>query len=134
MRRVEASDHYGGPSVSEAELRARVVQLAHAAGWRVFSLPIAKTRRPVKDAVGYPDLTLARHGDVLWLELKADSGIVSDVQRAWAEAVGLDRHRVIRPSDLEDGTLARVLASGPRYHAYMGKIGRHSQTGEDQPF
>lgn len=98
-RRAEASDHYAGPSVSEAQLRARVVQLAHAAGWRVFSLPIAKTRRPVKDAVGYPDLTLARHGDVLWLELKVDGGRLSEDQEHWLSA--LPNAYVIRPADLE---------------------------------
>jgi hypothetical protein len=107
MRRAEATDHYGGPSLSEAALRAEVVKRAHAAGWKVFSLPIARTRRPVKDAVGYPDLTLARHGEVRFLELKADRGVLSPEQKAWFEA--LPDHFLIYPVDLEDGTLAEVL-------------------------
>lgn len=114
MRRVEPSDHYAGPSVSEAQLRARVVELAHAAGWMVFSLPIAKTRRPVKDAVGYPDLTLARHGEVMWLELKTDKGTVSPEQEKWTTALGRPCY-VIRPEHLHDGTVMRLLANGPIY-------------------
>jgi hypothetical protein len=99
LRRAEAADHYGGPSLSEAALRAEVVKRAHAAGWKVFSLPIARTRRPVKDAVGYPDLTLARHGEVRFLELKVDRGDVSPEQQAWLNA--LPDSWVIRPSYLE---------------------------------
>lgn len=84
--------------MSEAELRARVVQLARMLGWRVFSLPIAKTRRPVKDAVGYPDLTLARKGEVIWIELKTDSGKTTPVQDAWRAE--LPEVLVVRPNDM----------------------------------
>ena len=98
--------------MSEAQLRARVVQLAHAAGWRVFSLPIAKTRRPVKDAVGYPDLTLARHGQVIWIELKVEKAYPSPVQIAWAESLGLAKCFIVTPSALHDGTIGRLLANG----------------------
>ncbi len=92
--------------MSEAELRAAVVALAKRAGWLVFSLPIAKTRRPVKDAVGYPDLTLARDHDVLWIELKAEKGELSTDQWRWFD--NLPRMLIIRPQDLDD--LDRVLA------------------------
>ena len=106
-RRVEATDYAGGPSLSEAMLRAEVVKRAHAAGWRVFSLPIAKTRRPVKDAVGYPDLTLARHGEVRFLELKTDGGVLSGEQVDWGQA--LPHYSVVRPVDLMDGSLDDLL-------------------------
>jgi len=85
--------------VSEAELRARVVDMAHLLGWRVFSLPMARTRRPVKDAVGYPDLTLARRGDVIWIELKAEDGRLSEEQMGWMKA--LPMMLVVRPSDAD---------------------------------
>lgn len=94
--------------MTESELRARVVHLAKAMGWRVFSLPIAKTRRPVKDAVGYPDLTLARAGVVKWIELKQEHGVLSDVQEAWGMV--LPDWQVIRPSDLVTGRVDEVLA------------------------
>ena len=119
-RRAEATDHYAGPTVSEAQLRARVVELAHAAGWRVFSLPIAKTRRPVKDAVGYPDLTLARHGEVMWMELKAEAGLLSEAQAGWQRAIDpilganrVARYHVVRPVDLDTAWFVRLLANGP---------------------
>lgn len=84
--------------MTEAELRATVVKLAHVLGWRVFSLPINRTVRPVKDAIGYPDLTLARNGDVLWIELKTDYGKLSPAQEAWRN--DLPAVLVIRPGDL----------------------------------
>lgn len=86
--------------MTEAELRAKVVALAHEKGWRVFSLPIAKTRRPVKDAVGYPDLTLAKVGRVLWIELKTDDGILSKEQMLWLRELS-PYMIVIRPCNLE---------------------------------
>jgi hypothetical protein len=106
-RRVELSDLYGGPSLSEAALRAEVVKRAHAAGWKVFSLPMNRTVRPVKDAVGYPDLTLARHGEVRFLELKTDKGVLTEAQEDWIAA--LPRCYVVRPSHLQGGWLDWVL-------------------------
>ena len=94
--------------MTESELRREVVELAHKLGWRVFSLPIAKTRRPVKDAVGYPDLTLARDGTVVWIELKQDDGRVSDAQIAWMNALHPAMH-IVRPGDWERGTVYGML-------------------------
>ena len=106
-RAIVQSDYYGNPTLSEAGLRAEVVKRAHAAGWKVFSLPMVRHYRPVKDAVGYPDLTLARHGEVRFLELKTDHGVLSDEQIAWMDA--LPRYYLIRPSGLYNGVLALVL-------------------------
>lgn len=102
-RRPEPSDYYAPPlaPMSEARLRELVVKAAHARGWRVFSLPIARTRRPVKDAVGYPDLTLARSGTVLWVELKTDKGEVSEAQKAWQKDLPWTSYYVVRPSTLD---------------------------------
>jgi hypothetical protein len=108
-RAITESDYYGGPSVSEAQLRAEVVKRAHAAGWKVFSLPMNRTVRPVKDAVGYPDLTLARHGEVRFIELKAEKGVLSDEQFSWFRALQ-PRCFVVRPVHLDDGLLKDVLA------------------------
>lgn len=93
--------------MTESELRARVVDLAHRAGWLVFSLPIAKTRRPVKDAVGYPDLTLARNLRVMFVELKQDRGVLSPAQLVWLRHLP-DCH-VIRPVDLLTGQVDELL-------------------------
>jgi hypothetical protein len=82
------------------------VTLAHDLGWRVFSLPIAKTRRPVKDAIGYPDLTLARQGRKIWIELKREEGNLTAPQMRWFLDLRPDSY-VVRPSDL--GGLREVL-------------------------
>ena len=97
-RRPEPTDYYGY-AMTEAELREKVVELAHEAGWLVFSLPIARTRRPVKDAIGYPDLTLAKDNRVLWIELKTENGTLTRAQMRWKAEIG-DHCLVIRPSDL----------------------------------
>lgn len=91
--------------MTEAELRAQVVKLAHALGWRVFSLPAIKTLRPVKDAVGYPDLTLARQHRAIWIELKTEKGELSVAQMNWMHE--LPEMYVVRPSDVD--SLANVL-------------------------
>lgn len=96
-RRPEPSDHYG--PMTEAELRQRVVKLAHDLGWMVFSRPMSQERRPVKDAIGYPDLTLARDGLVIWLELKVEKGFPSEDQLRWIRA--LPNAHLIRPSDVD---------------------------------
>jgi hypothetical protein len=96
-------------AVTEAELRAAVVKLAHQHGWLVFSLPMAKLRRPVKNATGYPDLTLARNGEVLWLELKTERGQLSDDQLRWQRTLPDLRWHVVRPMDYITGFLDTLL-------------------------
>ncbi len=90
--------------VTESELKKAVVDMAHGYGWTVFSLPMAKGIRPVKDAVGYPDLTLARGGRVLWMELKTEDGLLSPAQMRWLHE--LPAMYVVRPSDLDGLSVA----------------------------
>ena len=94
--------------MTEAELKREVVRMAHELGWKVFSLPMIRNVRPVKDAVGYPDLTLARDGTVLWIELKTDAGVLSADQIAWMDALHPNMH-VIRPNDLGGDRLYGML-------------------------
>jgi hypothetical protein len=104
-RTITPEDSYA--AMGEAEVRRIVVDYAHKLGWLVFSMPIAKTRRPVKDATGYPDLTLARDGEVRWFELKTEHGEVSPFQGVWLKI--LPNAHVIRPSDLLNGRLRELL-------------------------
>ena len=53
----------------------------------------------MKDAVGYPDLTLAKDNRVLWFELKAEDGVLSKAQMRWKMEIG-PNCMVIRPSDI----------------------------------
>lgn len=95
--------------MTESELREQVVKYAHGRGWLVFSLPIAKTRRPVKDATGYPDLTMARDGRIVFIELKTDDGVMRPDQMTWLRNLGPYCY-VLRPSDWAAGDVARLLA------------------------
>ena len=94
--------------MTEAELKRLVVDLAHSRGWRVFSLPMVKPLRPVKAADGYPDLTLARDRQVIWIELKQDAGVISPAQLAWMRE--LPNMVVLRPADWHSGEIGRLLA------------------------
>ena len=85
--------------MTEAELKAIVVDMAHAFGWLVFSLPMIKNMRPVKDAIGYPDLTLAKDKRVLFVELKTETGALSREQMRWMRE--LPGYYVVRPHDVQ---------------------------------
>lgn len=88
--------------MTEAELKRAVVDLARANGWLVHETPQIKPRRPVKGGDnGYPDLTLARNGVVLWLELKQETGRTFVEQARWGANLPADRWYVIRPGDLQ---------------------------------
>ena len=106
MRSTEATDLY--QPMTENELKYAVLILAHRQGWAVFHLPANRMVRPVKDAIGYPDLTLARDREVLWIELKAQDGVLSMEQLAWFDA--LPACHVIRPSDWHSGRVAELLS------------------------
>jgi hypothetical protein len=95
--------------MTEAELRDEVKILAYRLGWIVFELPRIKARRPVKNAVGYPDLTLARDGQIMWLELKAEGGVMSEDQWGWWNALQPFCH-IIFPEQWYEGRVAELLA------------------------
>ena len=95
--------------MTEAALSRLICDLAHSLGWSVFRLPVNRTVRPVKDAVGYPDLTLARDGEVLWLELKGSRGEMSPAQWGWWHALQ-PRYHIITPDQWESGRVGELLA------------------------
>lgn len=92
--------------VSEREFQAAVVEVARLAGWRVHHCRPARTatgwRTPIEGDAGYPDLTLVRDGQLLFLELKTTRGRVRPEQDAWlsalrtVEGVGVE---VVTPAD-----------------------------------
>jgi len=97
--------------MTEAELKALILPMAKAKGWIVFTTPQVKPLRPARldGSAGYPDLTLARDGEVLWLELKQeDAKPLNLAQSAWQLA--LPRMEVIKPSDLARGRVDELLA------------------------
>ena len=95
--------------LSESELKRTIVKMAVKQGWAVHETPQIKPRRPVKgQSNGYPDLTLARDEEVLFLEVKDQKGVQDIEQVRWMMA--LPRYEVIRPSDLARGRVDELLA------------------------
>ncbi len=76
--------------LSEAEWQKQVIDLAHVYGWTVAHFRPARTahgwRTPVSaDGKGFPDLVLVRHDELIFLELKSDTGRLSNEQKDWLE-------------------------------------------------
>ena len=92
--------------MTENELKGYVLQIAYRNGWQVYHVPQATMHNG--GGRGYPDLTLARDGEVLWLELKQEAGKLTSDQAGWQLA--LPRMEVIRPSDLARGRVDELLA------------------------
>ena len=84
-------------AISEAEWRREVIELARRSGWLVSYIP--NSTRVVGDR-GVPDLTLARAGTVLLVELKREGARPTARQRRWIAQAG-DHGRLWSPSDRE---------------------------------
>jgi hypothetical protein len=81
---------------TEKNWSKQVAQLAQQLGWRRYH-----TFRSERSQPGYPDETLIRDR-VIWLELKTETGKLSDAQRSWLTALldaGAEAY-VARPRDL----------------------------------
>ncbi len=104
MRRIEASDH--ALPMTETELKGNILKMAYEQGWLVYHVTHSPQRG--RQGIGYPDLTLARDGEVLWLELKAQNGVLDPMQLYWQRE--LPQYEVIRPSDLARGRVDELLA------------------------
>jgi hypothetical protein len=77
----------------ETELSKVVRTVAEELGWRVFwtrdnypgaSSGSRRIRSVGGTSKGYPDLTLARNNNVLWIELKMSGNDMSVEQMAWS--------------------------------------------------
>lgn len=101
--------------MTEAELQEAVITVARALGFRVAHFRHAQTARGVRTAmqgdVGFPDLTLAGHGRLLFVELKSKTGTVAFEQRVWLTELGLAGVEVYvwRPIDWTTGRIEAVL-------------------------
>jgi hypothetical protein len=92
---------------SEADLMAAVIVLARLAGWSVYH-PYDSRR----STAGYPDLTLVREGQLLFVECKREDGRLTQDQSDWL--LRLSRvpgvvATVWRPSDWSSGEIERAL-------------------------
>lgn len=90
--------------VTEADFTSAVIALAQYRQWQVTHFRPAWSERGWRTALqgdaGFPDLVLARNGVVIIAELKTEKGRVTQVQAAWASALG-ECYRLWRPSMME---------------------------------
>ena len=90
--------------MTENQFTETVIQLARFHGWMVTHFRPARTetgwRTPLSGHKGFPDLVLARRGDVLIVELKTEKGKVTKEQQRWGENIGT-QYRLWRPHDLD---------------------------------
>ncbi len=94
-----------GHRVTEKQLQAAIVKTARLLGWRCYHTYDSRRSEP-----GYPDLTMVKDGRLLFVELKAVTGKVSDAQLEWLDALGLAAESYVwRPAQWLDGTVERVL-------------------------
>jgi hypothetical protein len=91
--------------LTEAQFTDTIIELAKYRGWKVAHFRPAQMQSgrwatAMKGDIGYPDLSLARRGRVLIVELKTDVGRYGRGQQEWAEALG-DHYRLWRPRDIK---------------------------------
>lgn len=97
--------------MKEAELQAAVLELAHLTGWIVHHSRAVQTMAgrwmtAIQGDPGFPDLVMAhRTGTVLFVELKATQGRLSEAQQVWRHRLEpTGRYRLWRPADWDDIT------------------------------
>ena len=88
--------------IPEAHLQARIIDLAHLRGWRVFHDHDSR-----RNPSGLPDLVLVRRCRLVFAELKRETGKVRPEQAEWISdltdvaevSLGAVEVYVWRPSD-----------------------------------
>lgn len=91
--------------ISESDYQQTIIDYAHLKGWLVAHFRPGLTqsghwKTAVQGDAGFPDLTLVRNGTILLIEVKSDSGKLSDHQKAWLNA-GKGNIYVARPINWE---------------------------------
>lgn len=75
------------PAVSEKAFMQAVRKIAEAHAWELFHCYDAR-----KSPAGFPDLVLARPPDLLFVECKTDTGVLSIAQEHWLDVLRLVEH------------------------------------------
>lgn len=102
--------------MNEAQLTDVIVDAARLYGWKVAHFRPAQTARGWRTAMqgdtGFPDLVLARDGEVIMAELKVGRAKRRPDQMAWAEAIGPDLYQLWTDRDL-DAIMRRLRTRRP---------------------
>lgn len=106
--------------MSEAQLQSAVIELARLRGWRVAHSRPAMNQRgvwstPISGDPGFPDLVLARHGRVIFAELKSELGRIGKAQSEWIGALKGPGNEVYvwLPRDWTSGSINKILSVSP---------------------
>ena len=102
------------PRQTEAQFMAGVLEYAGLRGWRWWRDTATNTprrcsgcgmvRRTPRNAACWPDLVLIRRPRIIFAELKAEDGVVSEEQQAWLDdlrACGQEVY-IWKPSDRDE--------------------------------
>ena len=97
--------------MSEDELRDSVIRLAELLGYRVYHVTDVHGKLRSWTSVGFPDLVLCGNGSLLFAELKAHKGAMSNEQKAWSRLLQWAGRevRLWRPADWISGRIEREL-------------------------
>ena len=98
---------------SEAVFQDAVIRIAKMRGWECFHPKPHQIRANVwrSDGRGFPDLTMAREGRIIFAELKTAKGNLSVDQKKWLFHLSASKNAEVyvwRPADLEK--IAEILA------------------------
>jgi len=93
--------------MTENELKSYVLAEVYRQGWLVEHH--VQSNRRGSQGRGWPDLSLARDGELLFIELKQENAGQSPYQKVAQQAIGRLYH-VVRPSDIDSGRVAELLA------------------------
>lgn len=89
-------------TVSEATLQDAIFKYALPRGWWVTHFRPAQTARgwrtPIEGMPGFPDLAMARNGEVIVAEVKSQQGRATPGQKLWLHELG-EHGRLWKPSD-----------------------------------
>jgi hypothetical protein len=104
-RKVTDDGSSGGAAVSEKDFQKAVTDALNALGWRWYHSRPAQTSKGWRTALsgdaGYPDITAVRRDRIIFIEIKAEKGRLSEEQGVWLAdlgAAGAEAH-CWRPSD-----------------------------------
>jgi len=128
----------GEGGMTEREFERTVLETLRLFGWRFTHFRAARTskgwRTPLSGDPGFPDIVAVRGKRILYIELKAERGRLSDDQGRWLAALGLagaDVH-CWRPSDWP--VIEETLRAGAEHFDPRARTRGNRPTPLSKPF
>lgn len=90
--------------LSESDFQKQIIAYAQLCGWKTTHFRKVRVHRPdgttyyetpvAADGAGFPDLCLCRGERLIFIEVKADNGRLSQEQKDWLSALATTRNEV----------------------------------------